>query len=266
MTRLDHSTYLQHIGDESRRFRDVLADCDPTARVPACPDWDAGYLLWHLARVQWFWATTVRTRPAPADESVGGPERPDSYAALLAAFDEHSAALVGELERADPAEAAWTWSTEQTVGFTFRRQAHEALIHRLDAEQTAGGPVTPLDPALATDGVLETLDVMFGGTVPWGSFAGLPHYVRVDTSDTGESVWVQLGQFTGTDPKDGVSYDDPDIHVVPDPGVEPDAVVAGPAGALDTWLWHRGDDAEIRVTGDRDIYARFRECADHPIN
>ena len=40
--------------------------------------------------------------------------------------------------RADPAEPAWTWSAEQTVGFTLRRQAHEALIHRLDAEQTAG--------------------------------------------------------------------------------------------------------------------------------
>lgn len=265
MARPSFPDYLQHIRAESQRFRDVLTDCDPAARVPACPDWDAGDLLWHLARVQWFWATTVRTRPAAADEGAQGPERPESYDALLAAFDEYSAALVSALEAADPADAAWTWSTEQTVGFTFRRQAHEALIHRLDAEQTAG-QVSPLDPALATDGVLETLDVMFGGTVPWGNFAGLPHYVRVDTTDTGASVWVQLGQFTGTDPKDGVSYDDPDIHVVPAPGVEPDAVVAGPAAALDTWLWHRGDDAEITVTGDLDIYGRFRSAVDNPIN
>ena len=64
-------------------------------------------------------------------------------------------ALVAELERADPAEPAWSWSAEQTVGFTFRRQAHEALIHRLDAEQTAGD-VTPLDAALASDGVLTS--------------------------------------------------------------------------------------------------------------
>jgi uncharacterized protein (TIGR03083 family) len=265
MSRLDFPGYLQHIRTESQRFRDVLAGCDPTARVPGCPDWDAADLVWHLAEVQWFWAHTIRTRPAPADENAEGPERPATYDGLLAAFDEYSASLVSELERADPAEPAWTWSAEQTVGFTFRRQAHEALIHRLDAEQTAG-QVTPLDPALATDGVEETLDVMFGGTPPWGLFTGVEHYVRVDTTDTGESVWVQLGQFTGTDPSSEVSYDEPDIGVVADPGSEPDAVVAGPAGALDAWLWRRADDSEIKVTGDLDKYARFRSAVDNPIN
>lgn len=265
MATLDFSDYLHHLRTESQRFRDVLADCDPAARVPGCPDWDAGDLLWHLAWVQWFWAQTIRTRPATASEDADRPERPDSYAGLLAAFDDYSASLVTELEQADPGEAAWSWSTEQTVGFTYRRQAHEALIHRLDAEQAAG-QVTPLDPALATDGVREALEVMYGGCPPWGTFAGLPHFVRVDTTDTGESVWVQLGQFTGTDPSDGVSYDDPDISVVADPGTEPDAVVAGPAGALDAWLWRRGDDSEIKVAGSLDIYDRFRLAVGHPIN
>lgn len=264
MARLDFADYLHHLRTESQRFRDVLADCDPAARVPGCPDWDAGDLLWHLAGVQHFWATIIRTRPAgPAEDN--DPERPPTYDGLLAAFDEHSDALVSELESADPGEEAWSWSAEQTVGFTFRRQAHEALIHRLDAEQTAG-QVTPLDPALATDGVLEVLDVMFGGTPPWGSFTGLPHFVRVDTTDTDESVWVQLGRFTGTDPSDNVSYDEPDIGVVADPGTEPDSVVAGPAGALEAWLWQRGDDADIRVTGSRDVYDRLREAISHPLN
>jgi uncharacterized protein (TIGR03083 family) len=265
MARLDYPAYLQHLRTESQRFRDVLTDCDPTARVPGCPEWDAGDLIWHLAEVQWFWAKTIRTRPTPPGEADEGPERPESYAGLLAAFDEYSASLVAELERADPGEAAWSWSAEQKVGFTYRRQAHEALIHRLDAEQTAG-QVTPLDPALATDGVQEALDVMFGGTPPWGLFIGLDHFVRVDTTDTGESVWVQLGQFTGSDPATDVSHDEPDISVVPDPGTEPDAVVAGPAGALDAWLWRRVDDSEVKVTGSLDIYARFRVAVDNPIN
>jgi uncharacterized protein (TIGR03083 family) len=269
MARLTFDGYLTHLRDESTRFRAVLADCDPEARVPGCPDWTAGDLLWHLARVQWFWGTTIRTRPAPPegddDDEVAGPERPTSYDGLLAAYDEYSAALVTELESADPAEPAWSWSTEQTVGFTFRRQAHEALIHRLDAEQTAG-EVTPLDPELAADGVDEALAVMFGGKPPWGSFAGLPHFVRVDLTDTGESVWVQLGTFSGTDPESGTTYtDEPDIDVVADPGTEPDAVVAGQAAALDAWLWRRGDDADIAVTGDRDTYDRFRVAVNHPI-
>ena len=40
-----------------------------------------------------------------------------------------------------------------------RRQPHEALIHRVDAELAAGAP-TGLDEALATDGVDEILTVM----------------------------------------------------------------------------------------------------------
>ena len=265
MARLDSSDYLHHLRQESQRFRDVLADCAPTNRVPGCPAWDAADLLWHLAGVQRFWAQTIRTRPAAPGEADEAPPRPDSYAGLLAAFDEYSADLVAQLEKADPAEPAWTWADEQTVGFTFRRQALEALVHRLDAEQTAG-QVTPMDPALAADGVDECLDVMFGGCPPWGEFAPLPHYVRVDITDTGDAVWVQIGRFSGTDPQDDVHHDEDDIHVVADPGVEPDAVISGPAGPLNAWLWRRGEDSQIHVTGDKRVYDHFRVAVNHPID
>jgi uncharacterized protein (TIGR03083 family) len=264
MARLTFDRYLAHLRTESARFRDVLAACDPRAQVPGCPDWSAADLLWHLAEVQWFWGTTIRSRPAAPDEDAPGPERPASYDGLLAAYDDYSAALVSELEAADPAEPAWTWSQEQTVGFTFRRQAHEALIHRLDAEQAAGR-VTPLDPELAADGVDECLDIMFGGAPPWGEFAPLPHHVRIDLADRDESIWVQIGRFTGTDPDDGVHHDTDDIRVVPAPGTDADAAVRGPAAALDAWLWRRGDDSEVRVTGDRRVYDHFRLAVNQPI-
>ncbi len=266
MARLGFDDYLGHLREESARFRAALTECDPAARVPGCPEWSAADLLWHLTEVQQFWARVVRDRPAGPGEDWEEPERPASYDALLAAFDEHSAALAAALEVADPAEPAWSWSEEQTVGFTFRRQAHEALIHRLDAEQTAG-EVTPLDPELAADGVEEALAVMFGGTPPRGAFTGLPHHVRVDLTDRDESVWVQVGHFTGTDPDTGTHHDEiEDIAVVPDPGGEPDAVVDGPAGAIDAWLWRRGDDREIRVAGDRAVYDHFRRAVDQPLD
>lgn len=264
MDRLDAAAYVDHLRHESARFRAVLAARGPEVVIPSCPGWDTSDLLFHLARVQDFWATIVRTRPAPADRDAPDPARPSSYDGLLAYFDEAHAALVTELQDADPADEAWTWSAEQTVGFTLRRQAHEALIHRLDAE-LAAGTVTPLDPALAADGVREVLDVMFGAAPPWGEFHPLPHHLRVDCTDTGDATWMRLGTFTGTDPSTGQDVDEEDLRVVADPGTEPDAVVAGRAGVLDAWLWRRGDDASIRVRGDRAVYDRFRRVVDHPL-
>lgn len=265
MTRLGFDAYLDHLRRESARFREVLTGCDPTTPVPGCPGWDAADLVWHLAEVQWSWARTVRTRPAALSESdVVTPTRPTTYAELLEAFDDFSAALVTELERADPADPAWTWAPEQTVGFTYRRQAQEALIHRLDAEQTAGVS-SPLDPALAADGIDEVLDVMYGGSPAWGAFEPLPHHVEVTAGDTGDTVWVQLGRFHGTDP-DGVECDEADISVVADPGRPADAVVSGSAADLDAWLWRRTDDSRIDVTGNREIYDRFREVVSQPLN
>jgi len=263
MTRLPHDAYLDHLRTESHRFREVLTDCDPRARVPSCPDWSAWDLAYHLAEVQWFWGGVVMDRPkSPGDQ----PDLPrgDTFEDTLDTFDDVSQRLVDALAKADPADPAWTWSVEQTVGFIFRRQAHEALIHRLDAELVAGR-VTPLDATLAADGVDETLDVMFGGCPPWGEFSGLPHHVRVDMADTDDRVWVQIGRFSGTDP-DGVHHEEDDIHVVGDPDVEPDAVVSGPAGALDAWLWRRGDDSQVHVTGDKAVYDHFRLAVNHPIN
>src|SRR6478736_10178765 len=101
MARLEFDDYLRHIESDSGRFRSVLAGCDPEAWVPGCPEWTAADLLWHLARVQWFWGTTIRTRPAAPeagdDDGVSGPERPSSYDGLLAAYDEYSALLLAEL-------------------------------------------------------------------------------------------------------------------------------------------------------------------------
>ena len=267
MTRLPAETYLSHVRSESARFREVLAGCDPAARVPSCPDWTAADLLWHLATVQRWWAEVVTARPARPEEI--DPPRPESYDALLAAYDEWSGRLAEVLESADPADEAWNWSDDHTVGFILRRQAHEALIHRVDAE-LAAGVGSDLDPVLAADGVHEVLDVMYGGCPPWGTWTPGEGTVRVDATDTGDQHWVRFGVFAGTDPDSGTSYaDEEDFHVVDPPddeAVEPDAVVDGPAAALDLWLWSRGYDANLSVVGDRDVLARFRAVVDSPID
>lgn len=264
MSRLAPDQYLSFLQSESRRFRDVLAGCDPKARVPGCPEWNAADLLWHLAEVQTFWGWVITNRPKHPREGYQEPARPRSYDELVALFEDRSAALVAALGEAEPTDEAWTWSSDQTVGFTYRRQALEALVHRVDAEQAAGAS-SPLDPALATDGVEEVLDVMYGGCPPWGSFHPLPHHLRIDVTDTGESFWVQLGRFSGTEPDDGIHHDEDDIAVVPDPGVEPDAVISGPSDSLLLRLWRRGDGADIHLAGDLRIVDHFRQVIHQPI-
>ncbi len=266
MTRLAFTDYLDHIVVGSARFRTVLADCDPAARVPACPDWDAGDLLWHLAEVQWFWSKNMARRPDAPDDSLVHPTRPPAYRDLLAAFDEYSAGLVAALRSADPAEPAWSWSAEQSVGFTFRRQAHEALIHRLDAEQTAG-TVTALDPALALDGVAEALDVMYGGEAPaWGRIEPGEAHVRLDATDLGVSLWAQPCEFFGTDPDSGTNYDGPHVLRVDDPGTIVAAVIAGTAADLDAWLWKRRDATAVTMTGDRAALDAFLAAVRPPLD
>jgi len=265
MTRLSYDDYLRHLGSDSARLREVLAGCDPEARVPGCPEWTATDLLGHHGGVLQFWADIVEQRPAGPGDDWTEPEKPTAYDDLLAYHEEQEARLLAALAAADPSETAWTWSTEQTVGFTFRRQAHEALIHRLDAEQTAGTP-SPLDAALATDGVEEALAVMFGGGPTWGTFTGNGRHVRVDVADTGASIWVELGRFTGTDPDSGKDYDEDDIAAGADPGREADAVLVGPAADLDAWLWRRGGDDALRVSGDPATYDAFRLVVDQAID
>ena len=109
----------------------------PQVRGAACPDWTADDLLWHLGEVQEFWGLIVEGRLQDPEAAVKS-ERPDSRAGLVDFFAAQTERLERVLREADPAEPVWMWANDKTVGYIRRRQAHEALIHRLDAELTAG--------------------------------------------------------------------------------------------------------------------------------
>jgi uncharacterized protein (TIGR03083 family) len=256
--------YLEHIRAESRRFVEVMTGAPHGATVPSCPDWDADDLLWHLTGVQHFWAAIVRDRLQDPSHVIEL-DRPATRAELVALFEHASGSLVHALQEATPDEHVWTWAPDKTVGFILRRQAHEALIHRLDAELTAG-EVTPLPADLATDGVAETLGVMFGGCPPWGTFTPDGRVVGVMCTETATTFTVALGRFTGTDPESETSYDDLDISLMVDPASEPAAKVVGTADDLDAWLWHRRDDSTLTFEGDESALADLRHVLSHPIN
>jgi len=259
--------HLSHLAKESARFAQVIREAAPDAPVPCCPDWNADDLLWHLAKVQYFWGTVVREGLAgdKADELT--PDRPADRAGLLAFFEDASSRLSRVLVATAPEAAAWTWSLEQTAGFIRRRQAHEALIHRVDAELVTGNR-SPIDPLLGADGVDEALRVMYGTVPDWATFT--PDHaktVRLRALDTGHTWFVTLGRFTGTEPGSGIGYDEPDIQAVAaDSGRPASAEVTGGAADLDCWLWHRPALGHLQRTGDPAVVAGFEAAIEPGIN
>lgn len=245
--------YLTHLRAESARFGAVLRDCDPEAQVPSCPDWTAADLLWHLTEVQHFWGRIVRNQlAAPPDDE---PDRPAAYADLLTEFETRSAALVGSLAETADDLAVWTWSADHTVGFVRRRQAHEALIHRLDAELVVDA-VTDIDAELAADGVDEAMRVMFGGVPPWATWqpGGPTGRVRIAG---GDAEWqFRMGTVSGTSPTSGTVYsDEPSIELLDE--ASPSFTVTASARDLDAYLWNRPTLGAVRVDGDDADYRRF---------
>ena len=244
--------YLTHMARDSARFAEVLRQAPAGAPVPTCAGWDADDLLWHLTTVQWFWGKIVgRALTADADvEALEHGARPGDREELLASFGCASDDLCRHLRAAPPDMPAWTWSDEHSVGFIRRRQAHEAFIHRLDAEITVGDR-TPMDADLSADGVDEILRVMYGSTRSRGHSApGATGTVRVRATDIARSWLLTLGQLTDTH-DDNADHDGPDLVVAEsDTGESAAATVSGAAADLDCWLWHRPATGEVERTGD----------------
>lgn len=242
--------FLTAIHEESARFRAALAAA-PDTTVPTCPDWTTDDLLWHLTEVQWFWGTIVAGR-IQDPERLEHPPRPDGREATLTAFNAAQRALTEALGSTDPAERRWMWTADEslhTAGYIARRQAHEALIHRVDAELTAHTPPSPIDPVLAADGVDEVVEVMYGREHPLVTFAPTQGRVVELVATDADRRWVlQLGRETGTMPDSGGTIEDPNFR--PAPKAAPVATVSGSAADLDLWLWNRPTIGTLGRTGD----------------
>lgn len=267
--------FLDHLASESARFRQVLAEAPGTSSVPTCPDWNADDLLWHLAEVQWFWGeiaeralTTGEQVKALAGSRVA---RPAERVGLLEHFDRSSDRLHRVLSGLPPETELWMWADDHSAAYIARRQAHEALIHRLDAELTANAR-TPLDAVLAADGVDEALTIMRA----YEPEDGLTHTTLGDAvllTATGAEplrMWsVQPVRVAGTSQGEKVDVTRLLVEPVdqPRPGdgrpagsfIPCAASIEGSAEDLDCWLWNRplvgilrrqGDDAALSAVDD----------------
>lgn len=251
--------FVDVVERESARFGEIGAGAHLDIAVPSCPGWDLADLTWHLAEVQYFWASIVEELLV---DPGAVPELARPAAADLAGLSRDQATrLVDALRAGDPDAECWSWHADgHSVGWVRRRQAHEALIHRVDAE-LAVGELSPIDPELAADGVDEILNVMLDASdLPaWASFEPTGRTAAVETTD-GRSWAMELGWFRGTSPNTGTAYDDAALRLDRRVG-NPDVVLRGDASDLDLWLWGRGSLDPIQTHGDAAIAAMIRQAA-----
>lgn len=239
--------YLAVISAETEALAAAVEAAGPGASVPSCPGWTAAELCDHVRGVQEFWSQVVEDRRQDPEGVVESPRPTDEE--LPSSLRSSGLRLVKALRRLDPDTPVWTWADDNSVGWVMRRQAHEALIHRVDGEMAAGR-VPRVSGELAADGVQELVDWFFGHAPAWATFEPLS-VICLEQTDGPGTWYLSKGRFRGTGPDSGTAYDMETV-LAGSPG-EPSVVLRGTAVQLDLWLWGRGQVAALEVTGDRTL-------------
>ncbi|MGD9703502.1 MAG: maleylpyruvate isomerase family mycothiol-dependent enzyme [Acidimicrobiia bacterium] len=232
---LDHLTHLER---ESARFADVVELGPTDAAVTSCPGWDLRKLGLHIGRVQ-RWATIAAATGVEPDREVFRSAPADDQE-LGTWLRNGTATLVETLRAVDPDTPTWHLfpGVPLVAGIWRRRQAHEILVHRWDAE-AAIGRTTPLDAELASDGIDEYFGVMLPRLLEREQLAVPDSTLHVHCTDVAGEWLVQRGG-------------DGQLDVLRE-HAKGTAALRGPAAALLLHLWgRRGGDGTIDIAGDAD--------------
>jgi uncharacterized protein (TIGR03083 family) len=197
---MDHERYETEFAAETSRLAAVAAALGPSRAVVTCPEWTVRDLITHVRRGH-RWATVIveqrLTSPPPFGEEAP-PGDPAGWPEWLGAG---ARGLTDAIREAGPSCPVWTWQQDPTAGFWLRRMLHDLLVHRYDAELTAGAP-GPVAADLAADGVCDMLDTVatLSGRA-FAALAGTGETLRFEATDH-PSVW------TARRAPDGVTWSD----------------------------------------------------------
>jgi uncharacterized protein (TIGR03083 family) len=233
-TELSREQYLIHLNSDYR----ILAAAIPEAPVdvPSCPGWTTKDLAKHMAHVYLGQAFVVETgSKAENKEHLAPYPRTEDYLEFMGwGFD----AITKALDINRPERSTWSWHhSDDSVDFWFRRMAHETVIHRIDAE-LAIGAVTPIDEALALDGVDEVLDFL-PLTGSWPEVPNIDFGIVsiVASTKNGSKVWDL--NFTN---------DAATVLAVAESHADARLIISGDAEAMDLYLWGRIDSSDPRIS------------------
>jgi uncharacterized protein (TIGR03083 family) len=239
--------HVTAVGQEAKLLAEAAGQSGLDTDVPTCPGWDIRELLRHLGMIHlWaaghvtevhegFWHAHADLTEFWPDLAVFWPEAEK----LIDWYLETNANLVNALESAPLDVESWissSWEPRPSpVGTWARPQAHEAAIHRFDA-QIAAGIASEFDPAFASDGIDEILAGMAPRRMEFRIASARTMVVRA--TDTDDRWCLTIGpEGISTTRTDGVA----------------DVVLSGEAADLYMAVWNRGDDSNISVTGDHEL-------------
>src|SRR5918997_6253661 len=225
---------------EAGRLRAAAVAAGPDTAVPTCPQWSVHRLVAHTARA--FEMVTGALGAADPSSPPPKPSRPDGdFDAVLAGYDERLATMLELLRSVDPSAPAWHFSpiAPKTAASLARRMAHEATVHRIDAQAAAGGAASEqdarVDPEVAADGVDEVLRWLIQRWTDQWATGELSGTVLYHAADAGRAWTVRL--VAGGPPP-----------TPPESGAETGAAGVGVGGAGYRAAWGRPSGAT--VTGD----------------
>lgn len=176
-------------------FADAVRAADPSDPVTPCPGWTVHDLASHVGGVhRWAAAHVAEAREKlvrrdAADAVV--PTDPDAASAWLHA----GAVLVADAVRSTGDDAVvGGFGGPVPVRFWARRQCHETLVHRGDAEIAAGRrPWEGVDAEVAADAVDEHLELILLGGRKRTALHGAGETLHVHATDPGlgeDGEWV----------------------------------------------------------------------------
>ena len=232
--------------------------------MPACPDWDADDLLWHLGGVQHFWANVMRIRPSPP-EDYERPERPADRDGL-ASFFRRPRPTCG------PGCRQQTTARRPGRGTTATRPSRSSVPARPRRRSSTVStpnrrPATPPTSRRTwrPTAVSEVLDWCLGHTPAWATFTPDEEVVRFESTDSGASRTSCSAGIRAPTPT-AAQRSTRTVCTCWPGRASTDATVRGRGADLDTWLWHRGDDSALTMQGDTGALARVLAVLGEPVD
>lgn len=179
---IDH---VAHVRADGARFADVVRGAPLDAAVPACAGWALRDLAHHLGEIHRWARVAAATGERPNDGALEPPPPDDELADWI---DAGVTALADTLDALDPTAATWhPFPTPRVAAVWPRRQAHETVVHRWDAESVTDEH-TPIDPELAADGIAEYFELIVPRLVARDDVAPPDEPLVIELTDLGVVV------------------------------------------------------------------------------